>query len=175
MVFRRVAPLLVIVSAVSLLAPTNALARAGAASTHCRHQTFTWTKGKRLALTSAKGPRVRSHSPGDISLTDNLVTAQLQTTGSPPAKFVNMTGNSVGTGQELTHFRTVTVVPVKGKTKTYKVGAGGNSDYVYSRDLLKDYEQVELPVSGTDGQARKTPKLKKVVVTAVENCYSSDT
>jgi hypothetical protein len=143
------------------------------ASTHCRHQTFTWNKAKTPALNSAKGPRVRTHASGSAALTDNLVTAGLSTAGDIPARFVDVTGNTTPQGNQITRLESVTVVPVKGKTRTYKINGNPNDDEVYSRDLLKDYEQVLLPVSGQDGQGRKTPKLKKVTVTAIENCFAT--
>jgi hypothetical protein len=54
--------------------PTAASARP-VASTHCRHQTFTWSRSKTPALNSGKGPRVRTHAAGSAALTDSVVTS----------------------------------------------------------------------------------------------------
>jgi hypothetical protein len=82
-----------------------------------------------------------------------------------------VTGNTPPTGDQLTHLTSVTVVPVKGKAKTYKVN--DHNTFVHSRQLLKDYEQVMLPVDGRNSEGLKIQKLKKVSVTAIENCFAT--
>jgi hypothetical protein len=143
---------------------------AAGAAAKCRTQTYTYVKGRKPLLSSARGPRVRTASHGTFTLTDNQVLAEYQPVNNGvPAKFLNLT-----TSNPLnSRLESVTVYPTKGKHKTFKIVANSNKDFVYKYDLLKDYGQVMLPVSGDDGQGRTTPKLKKVVVTARESCFTT--
>jgi len=141
-----------------------------AAASKCRSQTYTYVKGRKPLLTSKRGPSVRTSSAGTVTLSDNQVLVQYQPVNNGvPAKFINITTLNPNNSR----LESVTVYPVKGKHKTFKIVANSNKDFVYKYDLLKDYGQVQLPVSGNDGNGRATPKLKKVVVTARESCFTS--
>jgi len=141
-----------------------------AAASKCRSQTYVYVKGRKPVLTSLRGPHVRTSSAGTVTLSDNQVLAEFQPVNNGvPAKFINITTLNPNNSR----LESVTVYPVKGKHKTFKIVANSNQDFVYKYDLLKDYGQVLLPVSGNDGNGRATPKLKKVVVTARESCFTS--
>jgi hypothetical protein len=177
---RREITLSVVVAAGLLLAPTASAVTAAtaahpagngtvAAASKCRSQTYTYVKGRKPLLNSAHGPYVRTASHGTFTLTDNQVLAQYQPVNNGvPAKYINLTTST----PENSRLESVTVYPTKGKHKTFKIDANANKDFVYKYDLLKDYGQVQLPVSGNDGNGRATPKLKKVVVKARESCFT---
>jgi hypothetical protein len=143
---------------------------AAGAAAKCRSQTYTYVKGRKPLLTSSRGPHVRTSSAGTFTLSDNQVLAEYQPVNNGvPAKFLNLTTLNPSNSR----LETVIVYPVKGKHKTFKIVANSNKDFIYKFDLLKDYGQVLLPVSGDTGGGRTTPKLKKVVVKARESCFTS--
>jgi hypothetical protein len=146
----------------------GAVGAVGAAS-KCRSQSYTYVKGRKPLLTSKHGPHVRTSSSGTISLSDNQVLAQYQPVNNGvAAKYINITTlNPLNSRLE-----SVIVYPVKGKHKTFKIVANSNKDFIYKYDLLKDYGQVMLPVSGNDGDGRATPKIKKLVVKVRESCFT---
>lgn len=158
-----------------LATPAVAAARAtgnggvGAAA-KCRSQTYSYVKGRKPVLGSIHGPHVRTASHGTVTLTDNQVLAQYQPVNNGvPSRWLNLTTSNPANSR----LESVTVYPVKGKHRTFKIVANSSKDFVYKYDLLKDYGQVMLPVSGNDGNGRATPKLKRVVVTARESCFTT--
>jgi hypothetical protein len=172
----------VVVTLTALVLPGTATLDAAAAHPAagvftCRNQTFTWTQGAKNELNSSHGPKVRSHdAPSHTTkLTDNRVNAtyQVMFVTVSTEKFVNLTTIYDQTQPKYSRFTKVILYPVKGKKKAYRVVKNPNHDYVYKQDMIKDYSQVQLPVSGSNGQGRKTPKIKKVVVKVGENCYAT--
>jgi hypothetical protein len=105
-----------------------------------------------------------------VSLTDNRIVAQLAPFMT--AKFVNIT-TDYNPALKWSRLESVTLYPMKGHRKHFAIVKNPNKDDVYKYDLLKDRGQVQLPVSGSDGQGRATPKLRKVVVKAKENCFAT--
>jgi hypothetical protein len=139
------------------------------ATLKCRSQTYTYVRGRKPLFSSTAGPHVRSSANGAVTLSDNRVTATYTAVNAGVHDpFVNV----LPVNPQVTRLESVTVYPVKGKHKRYKIVANSNRDFAYKYDLIKDYGQVLLPVSGNQG-ARTTPVMKKVVVTAKENCFTS--
>jgi hypothetical protein len=138
------------------------------ATAKCRSQTYTYVRGRKPLLSSVKGPHVRKSANGIVSLTDNQVTADYQ----PVVNGAHDPFLSVEpVNPQVTRIESVTLYPTKGKHKRYKITAH-SSDEAYKYFLIKDYGQVQLPVSGDQG-SRPTPVMRKVVVTAKENCFTS--
>lgn len=165
-------PVVVVGLLVAPAVPTASAAGHGTvgASSKCRSQTYTYVKGRKPRLTSTHGPHVRTSSAGTLTLSDNQVLAEYQPVNNGvAAKYINITTLN----PQNSRLESVTVYPVKGKHKTFKIVANSNKDFIYKYDLLKDYGQVQLPVSGDDGQGRPTPKLKKLVVKVRESCFTS--
>jgi hypothetical protein len=142
-----------------------------AATPKCRTQTYSYTRGKKNVLNSVKGPKIRTKSPGMKTLTDNQIVAQYQFVSD--AWFVNITTNDPN-GFQVSRLLSVSLYPTKGKRFTVKMTPNEKSDQNYKYDLLRDNGQVTVPVSGKDVNGRPTPKLKRVVVKAKENCYKGD-
>jgi hypothetical protein len=156
---------------VGALLPAVAGAHDATAGTHCRKQTETWTRARHGALKSTRGPRVRSHVQDTVSLGDWLVT--LQVTGDKPGRYVNVETDAPAGNAKFSHLRTVTLVPVNGEKHTYRTSSHDNNGYVASLDLIKHHQQVSVPIDGRSSLGRATPKLKKVIVTATENCFAA--
>jgi hypothetical protein len=162
-----VAPMTAFTSAAA--AAHSVPAHPATATLKCRSQTYTYVRGRKPLFSSTVGPHVRNSSNGAVTLSDNRVTATYTAVNAGVHDpFVNV----LPVNPQVTRLESVTVYPVKGKHKKYKIVANSNRDFVYKYDLLKDYGQVLLPVSGNQG-ARTTPVMKKVVVTARENCFTS--
>jgi hypothetical protein len=149
----------------------SAPARAGTHPSHvtfkCRAQAYSYTMGKTHVLNSAKGPRVRAKVDVDQTLSDNRIVAKFGK--HDQAKFFDVETN-YDTTQKWSHLRSVTLYPTKGKKQTFKIGKPA---YNYKHDMTRQSNQVQLPTTGSTGQGRYTPKLKKVVVKAQENCYDA--
>jgi hypothetical protein len=159
---------------VALATPELAAAHTGHSAREikkCRAQTVTWVKGHKIQL--AKGPRDRSGSGGGIQkVTDGAVVATYQKVDL--AHYLDIESvYPVNQPQMFTRLKSITLYPTKGRKKTFKPTGHPNKDYVYKYDMSKTYGQMQLPVSGSTGQGRPTPKLKKVVVKATEACYAT--
>jgi hypothetical protein len=150
-----------------------AASHAATSSLKCRSQTFTYKhNANKHKLTSKKGPHVRTSGSGTQTLDDNRVTATYEPVPTD-AKFVNVTTDTPDASGMVSRLESVTLYPKGKKKKHWKIVKNPNKDFVYKYDLLKDYAQVQLPVNGTDGQGRATPKINKVVVKAKEDCFTT--
>jgi hypothetical protein len=136
----------------------------------CRAQTVVWKKGHKIELN--KGPRHRSKEGATHKVTDGAVDASYGP--ADQAKYLDVESVYPFTQPQMfTRLKSVTLYPTKGHKKTFKPTGKPRKDYVYKYDMSKSYGQIQLPVSGSTGQGRPTPKLKKVVVKAKEVCYTT--